>query len=88
MGHRNLRDRRRQLLHRNLHVYLTGKKLEGDWQLTKDAGQDNKWSLIKIESAMKPVTARKDDSSTLTGRTMAEIAAARDAQWQSNGTGD
>jgi bifunctional non-homologous end joining protein LigD len=33
---------------------------------------------------MKPLPAKKEDESALSGRTMAQIAAAKDAEWQSN----
>ena len=37
-------------------------------------------------SAAKPIPAKKEDQSRLTGRTMAQIAEARDATWHSNRT--
>src|SRR5438034_3364807 len=68
-----------------IHFRLNGKKLKGEWVLVKGrGGKDNAWFLIKAGSAMKPVSARQDDSSALTGRTMAQIAAENTAQWQSH----
>ena len=50
----------------------------------KARNSDKNWFLIKVGSAMKPVSKKKDNESALTGRTMEEIAKDNDAQWQSN----
>jgi bifunctional non-homologous end joining protein LigD len=71
----------------SLHVSLKGKKLKGEWSLSRDRAKSGAaWILEKVGHSAKPVSARKDDSSALTGRTMAQIAAARDATWHSNRT--
>ncbi|HZU27413.1 MAG TPA: non-homologous end-joining DNA ligase, partial [Bryobacteraceae bacterium] len=71
----------------SLRIFLEGRKLKGEWQLLRDPGRgDRNWSLIKTAAPMKPLTAKQDDSSALTGRTMKEIAAAGDRVWQSNRT--
>ena len=57
--------------------------LTGEWLLTKDKGEAN-WHLTKVGEPMKPVSERKTDESALTGRTMEQIAAERDKEWQSN----
>ena len=72
-----------------LHFYLTGKKLEGEWILVKGhdrsgKDKDNVWYLIKGGESMARPSARNDDRSALSGRKMADIAAARDAVWHSN----
>jgi bifunctional non-homologous end joining protein LigD len=69
-----------------LHLLLHGKKLKGEWVLVRGEadGKKQSWLLIKAGAAMKRPPAENDDSSALTGRSMAEIAAARDAEWQSN----
>lgn len=72
-----------------LHVSLVGRKLRGEWVLVRDrrdtrTEDDRKWLLIKVGSDMVSLSPRADDVSALSGRTMAQIAAARDAQWQSN----
>jgi bifunctional non-homologous end joining protein LigD len=68
-----------------LHLFLEGKKLKGEWVLTKTGNHGGKnWLLIKVGSAMKPLSLRKEDSSAKTGRTMERIASENDAQWQSN----
>ena len=69
-----------------MHIVLQGQKLKGEWILVKDkrAPESNRWLLIKAGETMKPITAKADDRSALTKRTMAAIAKANDAQWQSN----
>jgi len=49
-------------------------------------GKDSrdKWYLIKTDHNTRAVSQKRDDESALTKRTMAEIAAAADATWQSN----
>src|SRR5204863_2275320 len=71
----------------DLTIYITGRKLKGEWHLTRNkAGDDQRpvWRLEKSGKRAKPITAKQDDQSATTGRTMAEIAAANDAQWQSD----
>jgi bifunctional non-homologous end joining protein LigD len=73
-----------------LHIIFHGKKLEGEWVLVKSGartGKDNQWLLIKAGSGEKPLSAKEDDSSVLTGRSMEQIAAAADAVWHSNKPG-
>jgi bifunctional non-homologous end joining protein LigD len=71
----------------NLQIYLDGKKLKGEWHISKDRSPDSrKWFLIKTGSAMKALPAKKENTSALTGRTMEQIAKAKDAQWHSNRT--
>ncbi len=65
------------------HFALHGKKLHGEWTLVRlrRAGE-NQWLLIKSGEDLRPVSKKKDDESSLTGRTMAGIAKRRDAVWQ------
>lgn len=70
-----------------LHVALNGKKLKGEWVLVKSPerkDQQNAWLLIKAGAEAPRLSARADDSSALTGRSMAQIANARDAVWHSD----
>jgi bifunctional non-homologous end joining protein LigD len=70
-----------------LHFQLHGKKLEGEWILVKGRnmeGSGEPWFLIKGGEPMKPLTAKEDDRSAVTGRTLEEIARANDRQWKSN----
>lgn len=67
-------------------VFLTGKKLRGEWTLRKvsDEGEKARWVLTKTGENHKPITAKLDDSSALTKRSMAQIANDNDAQWDSS----
>ena len=71
-----------------LHFRLNGKKLKGEWALVKMHGpratKGNEWLLLKHGKAMKPISARRDDSSALSGRRMTQIATANDRQWTSS----
>lgn len=73
-----------------LRFYLNGAKLKGEWTLSRFLeGRDerdnrDKWRLIKTGGNTRAVSQQRDDESALTKRTMAEIAAAKDAVWQSN----
>ncbi len=71
----------------NLQISLTGRKLKGEWSLSRDRAKgQTSWILEKVGHSSKRVSTGQDDASALTGRTMAEIAAARDATWHSNRT--
>jgi bifunctional non-homologous end joining protein LigD len=67
-----------------LHLSLSGKKLKGEWLLVKDKGEAKNWRLTKFGKPIKAVSERKNDTSALTGRSMAQIAAEKDKEWQSN----
>ncbi|HET6267897.1 MAG TPA: non-homologous end-joining DNA ligase [Acidobacteriota bacterium] len=68
-------------------LLLHGKKLKGEWVLVKSRiqqGDKQGWLLLKTDKDIPAITARQDDSSALTKRSMARIAKDNDAQWQSN----
>jgi bifunctional non-homologous end joining protein LigD len=70
-----------------LHLLLDGKKAKGEWTLVRIRGREgekNQWLILKTGQDAKPISARLDDQSVKTDRTMKQIAEARDAQWQSN----
>jgi bifunctional non-homologous end joining protein LigD len=68
-----------------LHVFLDGKKLKGAWLLSRDRERgDRYWSITTTDSGMKPPSRHQEDESALSGRTMAQITAADDAQWHSD----
>ncbi|HEX8678661.1 MAG TPA: non-homologous end-joining DNA ligase, partial [Chthoniobacterales bacterium] len=69
-----------------MHIVMQGKKLKGEWILVKDKREpeSNRWLLIKAGEPMKPLSPKLDDTSAKSGRSMAAIAKANDAQWQSN----
>src|SRR5438552_15447882 len=69
-----------------LHVILHGEKAKGEWALIRirsDQGK-NQWLLMKTAGGVKPISKKRDDQSVKTGRSMKQIASARDAEWQSN----
>jgi bifunctional non-homologous end joining protein LigD len=75
---------RKDLAEGKLHFALHGKKLEGEWTLVRIKGaEDHEWLLIKSGEAMRPVSKKKDDESSLSGRSMARIARERNAEWRS-----
>lgn len=73
-----------------LRFHLKGTKLKGEWTLSRFADRKqerdarDKWHLMKTGQNTLAVSKKRDDQSALTKRTMAEIAAAADAVWQSN----
>ncbi|HEX8297223.1 MAG TPA: non-homologous end-joining DNA ligase [Chthoniobacteraceae bacterium] len=68
-----------------LHFVLHGGKLEGEWTLVRIKGDaENQWLLLKSGEDVKAVTKKRDDESILTGRSLAQIAADRDAEWHSD----
>ncbi len=60
----------------SLKLRLHGKKLKGEWHLFRIRSDEEKpvWLIAKSKVAAKPVSARQEDRSVLTGRTMARIA--------------
>lgn len=70
----------------DLKLRLDGKKLQGEWHIFRIKSESSKpmWLLAKSGTAAKPISARRDDSSVLTGRSMARIARDNDLQWNSN----
>ncbi len=67
-----------------LHLCLHGKKLKGEWIVVRQKGSGKNWFLIKAGEAMEPPSARREDRSALTRRSMQRIARDNDAVWQSN----
>lgn len=71
-----------------LPLVLTGNKLNGEWtllRLRRPTSGDNAWLLIKTGETVRPISARAEDSSAKTGRTMKRIAQ-EGAVWISNRT--
>jgi bifunctional non-homologous end joining protein LigD len=69
-----------------LHLLLDGKKAKGEWTLVRIRGRDgekNQWLILKTGDDVKPISSKLEDESVKTGRTMKQIADARDAEWQS-----
>jgi bifunctional non-homologous end joining protein LigD len=57
-----------------LHFVLHGEKLNGEWYLVR-LREGNQWLVIKGDTDMKPLSARNDDTSVLSGKSMRQIAA-------------
>jgi bifunctional non-homologous end joining protein LigD len=69
----------------SLKFVLEGKKLKGEFALVKLRKGENQWLLIKHRDAYAQTDdVRSADRSAVSGRTLGEIAAARDHSWQSN----
>ncbi len=68
-----------------LHLVLDGEKAKGEWALIciRSNEEKNQWLLLKAGASLKPISKKRDDESVKTGRTMKQIAEARDAEWES-----
>lgn len=73
----------KELASGKLHFVLKGKKLNGEWYLVRLRGGDE-WLLIKGGEDMKPVSAKADDTSVRSGKSMAQLSAGAGRVWQSN----
>ena len=69
-----------------MHLVMDGEKAKGEWALirTRMDGSKSQWLLLKSGKSIRPISKKRDDQSVKTGRTMAQIAAQKDAEWQSN----
>jgi bifunctional non-homologous end joining protein LigD len=50
----------------------------------RQEGDKEQWLIFKSGEDLPPISARAEDQSVLTKRSLEEIAAARDAEWESN----
>jgi bifunctional non-homologous end joining protein LigD len=71
-----------------IHFILKGKKLKGEWAIIKIRNPNEKgkqpWLIFKAGDDLPELTAKKENESAITGRSMEKIAEAQDAEWQSN----
>ena len=69
-----------------LQFHLNGRKLKGEWILVRNSGGGERpqWYWIKSAPGMRTISQKRDDTSALSGRSMAAISSAADAVWQSN----
>ncbi len=69
-----------------LSVFLTGKKLRGEWTLqrTEERSDKTKWLLTKTAGPARRIAAKQEEVSALTGRTLEQIAQEKSATWRSN----
>lgn len=70
---------------RDLKFILEGKKLKGEWHMFRIRSEEDKpvWLIARSGKSAKEISARQDDRSVLTGRSMARIAKDNDAEWKS-----
>ncbi len=69
------------------HLVLDGQKANGEWTLVRIRGRDdakNQWLILKTGDDAKLPSKKLEDQSVKTGRTMKQVAEARDAEWESN----
>lgn len=67
-----------------LHFALHGQKVDGEWTLVRTRrGDGDEWLMIKSDRDVRPVSKKRDDQSSLSGRSMAQIARERKAVWHS-----
>src|SRR5947208_15520360 len=74
-----------------LHLVLEDEKAKGEWTLVRIRGRDdekNQWLILKTGDDAKPISKKKENHSVKTGRTMEQIAEARDAEWESGSEAD
>jgi bifunctional non-homologous end joining protein LigD len=75
-----------------LTVNLQGDKLKGHWTLVRmrnaSSARENAWLIIKSEEDVPAWSARKDDTSVKSGRSMKQIGAAADRKWKSDRVSD
>src|SRR5947208_5855478 len=66
-----------------LSVFLSGKKLKGEWTLTRAEADDGKpkWFVVKTGGKAKTIPKKREETSALTGRTMEQIAGQKSAVW-------
>src|SRR3989442_13413959 len=70
-----------------LHLGLDGQQANDEWTLVRIRGRDdtkNQWLILKTGGDTKAPSKKLEDQSVKTGRTMKQIAEARDAEWESN----
>jgi bifunctional non-homologous end joining protein LigD len=83
-------DPSRALRDGKLHLILHGKKLKGEWTLVRmrprEGNDEDKpqWLLLKSGRDIPPISKRAEDHSVLSGRSLEQIASARDREWQSD----
>ena len=71
-----------------LHLKLAGTKLKGEWTLVRMRPRADtartQWLMLKSGGDLRPISARADDRSALSGRSLKQIASAGGPQWKSN----
>jgi bifunctional non-homologous end joining protein LigD len=73
-----------------LHFAMKGKKLKGEWSLirmNRPRSEKNEWLLLKSGASVAAFSARADDTSAISHRSMAKIAGDHDKTWFSRPRG-
>ncbi len=65
-----------------LHVELHGKKLSGEWYLVRLRKEEDQWLIIRGGDDASPPSARAEDHSVLSGKTLRQLSRSR-AVWRS-----
>ncbi|HEV2804752.1 MAG TPA: non-homologous end-joining DNA ligase [Chthoniobacterales bacterium] len=70
----------------SLTVFLSGKKLKGEWTLKRAAADDGKpkWFVNKTAGKARAIPKKREAVSAITGRTMEQIAGEKSAVWRSD----
>ena len=70
----------------SLTVFLSGKKLKGEWTLKRTESDEGKpkWCVLKTGGKAKPISKKRESVSAVSGRTMEQIAGEQSAVWRSN----
>src|SRR5205807_4797427 len=70
----------------SLSVYLSGKKLKGEWTLKRIESDEGKpkWFVVKTGGKAKAIAKKSESVSALSGRTMEQIAGEKSAVWRSD----
>jgi bifunctional non-homologous end joining protein LigD len=74
---------RKDLKEGKLHFALHGKKLNGEWTLIRTKNGDDNWLLLKSGADVRAISRKKDDESSISGRSMTRIAREPKAEWKS-----
>ncbi|MEY2465533.1 MAG: bifunctional non-ous end joining protein LigD [Verrucomicrobiota bacterium] len=78
----------RALKNGKLHFTLKGKKLKGEWALVRMRPREHEnkpqWLMFKSGDDAPELSARVENQSVLTNRSLGKIAKDNDTQWQSN----
>jgi bifunctional non-homologous end joining protein LigD len=69
-----------------LKIFLNGKKVKGEWALTRGEaeGEKTKWLLVKSGRSAKRIPRKQLDVSAISGRTLEQIASEQSAVWQAD----
>jgi bifunctional non-homologous end joining protein LigD len=63
----------KELASGKLHFVLKGKKLQGEWYLVR-LRDTEQWLLIRGGETVKPISKKQDDTSALSGQSMAQLS--------------